>query len=137
MTETTIGVVGLGYVGLPLALEFGKQVPVIAYDINSRRIAQLKSGLDSTKETTEGDFSAAKYIEYTNESADLKRANFFIVAVPTPIDEYNRPNLDNLTSACQTIGKILKVGDIVVFESTVYPGATEEDCVPVLSQSRV
>jgi len=129
-----LAIFGLGYVGLPLAVEFGKKIPVIGFDINSKRIEDLKKGLDSTLETNEDELLAASLLTFTTESKDLVGCNCFIVTVPTPIDTHNRPDLTPLIMASSAIGKILKKGDIVIYESTVYPGATEEECVPILEK---
>ena len=129
-----LAIIGLGYVGLPLAVEFGRNRPVIAFDINSRRIDELKAGNDCTLETTQAELSAAKYLTYTTQLRDLSGCNCFIVTVPTPIDEYKRPDLTPLINASEAVGKVLKKGDVVIYESTVYPGCTEEDCVPVLEE---
>jgi len=129
-----LAIIGLGYVGLPLAVEFGKKRSVIGFDINQKRIDELKLGIDSTLETTKKELSDAQLLAYTTNTDDLKVANCFIVTVPTPIDSFKRPDLTPLIKACETVGAVLKKGDIVIFESTVYPGATEEDCVPVLEQ---
>lgn len=126
-----IAMVGLGYVGLPVAVAFGKAHPVVGFDIKAARIAELKAGHDSTGEVTAEELKQAK-IQYTDQIDDLKKCDFFIVAVPTPVDSGNKPDLSPLISASKTVGKALKAGDIVVYESTVYPGATEEDCIPVL-----
>jgi len=128
-----ISVVGLGYVGLPVAVEFGKAERVIGFDINPRRIAELQRGLDHTNEVAPADLKKADVL-YTCDPADLKAADFHIVAVPTPVDEAKRPDLTPVIKASETVGRQLKKGDIVVYESTVYPGATEEDCVPVLER---
>jgi UDP-N-acetyl-D-galactosamine dehydrogenase len=128
-----ISVVGLGYVGLPVAVAFGKQDSCIGFDINQHRIAELKAGHDSTLEVEPADLAAAN-ITFTADPAVLAQADFHIVAVPTPIDHAKRPDMTPVLKASQTVGKVLKRGDIVVYESTVYPGATEEDCVPVLEQ---
>lgn len=130
----TIAVIGLGYVGLPLAVEFGKLRPVIGFDLNEHRINALRNGIDSTKELDESELSKATHLELTTDPADLGRATVYIVTVPTPIDVNKRPNLEPLLSASKTIGEVLSHGDIVIYESTVYPGATEEDCVPVLER---
>ena len=129
-----LAIVGLGYVGLPLAVEFGKKRPVIGFDINDKRIAELKSGHDHTLETESEELQAAKHLSFTTSLDDLGQCNCFIVTVPTPIDEHNQPDLTPLIKASETIGKVLKQGDVVIYESTVYPGATEEDCVPVLEK---
>ena len=134
LNEIRLGVVGLGYVGLPLCIEFGKHRPVTGFDINQARIDELRGGVDSTLESTSEELTAAKYLSFTTDAEDLRPCNVFIVTVPTPIDEYKRPDLTPLVEASKTIGAVLKRGDIVVYESTVYPGATEEDCVPILEQ---
>jgi len=127
-----LAIIGLGYVGLPLAVEFGKHRPVIGFDINPARIAELQSGQDHTLETTPEELAAATQLRYTADPAELKQAQVFIVTVPTPVDAANRPDLTPLVKASATVGAALKAGDIVIYESTVYPGATEEVCVPVL-----
>lgn len=127
-----IAIIGLGYVGLPLAVEFGKKRSVIGFDINLKRIEALKNGHDSTLEVNDAELSEAKFLSYSAELEALRQCNTFIVTVPTPIDAYKRPDLSPLIKASETVGKVLKKGDIVIYESTVYPGATEEDCVPVL-----
>jgi UDP-N-acetyl-D-galactosamine dehydrogenase len=129
-----LAVVGLGYVGLPLAVEFGRKRPVIGFDINARRIEQLRSGEDITLETSREELAAAAHLSFTTEVAELQGCTVFIVTVPTPIDEHKRPDLTPLIKASETVGKVLKRGDIVIYESTVYPGCTEEDCVPVLER---
>ena len=129
-----IGIIGLGYVGLPLAVEFGKKRPVMGFDISQRRVEQLKAGNDSTHEVYREELLAAKHLSFTTDIGDINDCNCYIVTVPTPIDEYNRPNLKPLIRASETVGKVLKKGDIVIYESTVYPGCTEEDCVPVLEK---
>jgi UDP-N-acetyl-D-galactosamine dehydrogenase len=129
-----IAIIGLGYVGLPLAVEFGKIRPVIGFDVNSSRISELKSGRDHTLECSPGELSQASYLRYTFQAEDLQQAQVFIVTVPTPVDTANRPDMTPLIRASQTVGKALKRGDIVIYESTVYPGATEEVCVPVLER---
>lgn len=128
-----IAVVGLGYVGLPVAVAFGRRHPVVGFDIKAARIAELKAGHDSTEEVLPADLAAAD-IKYTDRIEDLKACDFFIVAVPTPVDSGNKPDLSPLVGASRSVGKALKKGDIVVYESTVYPGATEEDCIPVLEK---
>lgn len=132
--QVRIAVVGLGYVGLPLAVEFGKKMPVIGFDINRARIDELKNGNDHTLEVDAAELASATGLRFTTELSELGQANFYIVTVPTPIDRYKNPDLTPLIKASETIGKVLKQGDIVVYESTVYPGATEEDCVPVLER---
>jgi len=130
----TIAVIGLGYVGLPLAVEFGKSRPVIGFDINGGRIKALRSGRDTTQEVSADELNDADHLSFTTDSADLAAASIYIVTVPTPIDSYKRPDLTPLIKASETLGRVLKRGDIVIYESTVYPGATEEDCVPVLER---
>jgi UDP-N-acetyl-D-galactosamine dehydrogenase len=132
--EIKLAIIGLGYVGLPLAVEFGRKRAVVGFDINQKRINELKSGHDFTLETTAEELAAEKMLAYTTNIDDLRTCNCFIVTVPTPIDEYKRPDLTPLIKASETVGKVLKKGDIVIYESTVYPGATEEDCVPVLEK---
>ncbi|MCZ8132980.1 MAG: Vi polysaccharide biosynthesis UDP-N-acetylglucosamine C-6 dehydrogenase TviB [Steroidobacteraceae bacterium] len=129
-----IGIVGLGYVGLPLAVEFGKRFSTIGFDIKPERVAELRAGRDSTLEVTREELRAAARLEYTADLKDLKRCKVYVVTVPTPIDEYKRPDLTPLVKASETVGKVLKRGDVVVYESTVYPGCTEEVCVPVLEK---
>ncbi len=131
--EKRIAVIGLGYVGLPLALEFAKKFSVIGFDISPERVEMMKQGVDPSNELEAGAFRD-KDIFYTADPADLKKAHFFIVAVPTPVDEHKVPNLKPLYSASETVGKYLKKGDYVVYESTVYPGCTEEDCLPILEE---
>ncbi|AEC20679.1 polysaccharide biosynthesis protein [Pusillimonas sp. T7-7] len=132
--DVKLAVVGLGYVGLPLAVEFGKQRSVLGFDINPRRVAELKSGQDHTLEVEPAELAEAAQLSFSNEAEHLAQANVFIVTVPTPIDQYKQPDLTPLVRASETIGKVLKRGDIVIYESTVYPGATEEECVPVLER---
>lgn len=134
LRDIKLAIIGMGYVGLPLAVEFGKQRSVVGFDINQHRICELKAGNDVTLETTQDELVAAKHLTYTTSIDDLRDCNVFIVTVPTPIDEYKRPILTPLITACETVGAVLEHGDIVIFESTVYPGCTEEDCVPVLEQ---
>ncbi|MEA5141166.1 nucleotide sugar dehydrogenase [Arcicella rigui] len=129
-----IGVIGLGYVGLPLAVEFGSKYPTVGFDINQERILQLRNGFDITLETRAEDILLSTKLLFTSSSEDLKNCNVFIVTVPTPIDEFNKPDLSYLVKASTLVGELLKVGDIVIYESTVYPGCTEEDCVPVLEK---
>ena len=131
--ETKLGVIGLGYVGLPIALEFAKKIKVVGFDINEPRVDLMKQNIDPSKELEKKDFEGCD-IEFTASIDDLQDVSFFIVAVPTPIDEYNQPDLRPLLGASTTVGKALKKGDIVVFESTVYPGCTEDDCVPILEK---
>lgn len=129
-----IAVIGLGYVGLPLAVEFGKTRPVTGFDINAARIAALRAGRDATCEVEPAELAGARHLTFTTDAADLAACTIFIVTVPTPIDVHKRPDLTPLIRASETIGRVLKRGDIVIYESTVYPGATEEDCVPVLER---
>lgn len=129
-----IAVIGLGYVGLPLAVEFGKHRPVVGFDINSARIAELQSGKDSTLEVEADELSSAAHLSFSSDIDELAKCQIFIVTVPTPIDSDRRPDLTPLLKASETVGKALKKGDIVIYESTVYPGATEEDCVPILER---
>lgn len=129
-----VGIIGLGYVGLPLAVEFGKIIDVIGFDINTERIEELKKGFDRTREVEAADLAAAKKLSYSSSLTDLKTANYYIVTVPTPVDEYKKPDLTPILSASKTVGSVLKKGDIVIYESTVYPGCTEEDCVPILEK---
>jgi UDP-N-acetyl-D-glucosamine/UDP-N-acetyl-D-galactosamine dehydrogenase len=131
--EAKIAVIGLGYVGLPIALAFGKKVPVIGFDISKHKIDLLKQGIDPAKEMGTEDFAGSD-ITFTDSQEELKQANFFIVAVPTPVDEHNVPDLRPVKGASEVIGKVLKKGDYVVFESTVYPGCTEEDCLPIIER---
>ncbi|AVH15445.1 Vi polysaccharide biosynthesis UDP-N-acetylglucosamine C-6 dehydrogenase TviB [Acinetobacter indicus] len=134
LSDLKIAVIGLGYVGLPLAVEFGKKVPVIGFDIQQKRIEELQSGQDHTLEVSPEELQQANQLSYSANLDDLKSCNFFIVTVPTPVDHVNRPDLTPLQKASETIGRVLNPGDIVVYESTVYPGATEEVCIPVLEK---
>ncbi len=134
LSDLKIAVIGLGYVGLPLAVEFGKKVPVIGFDIHQKRIEELQSGQDHTLEVSPEELRQATQLSYSANLDDLKSCNFFIVTVPTPIDDYKQPDLTPLIKASTSIGQVLKKGDVVVYESTVYPGATEEDCIPVLEK---
>lgn len=132
--NTKIAIIGLGYVGLPLAVEFGKQYSTIGFDINAARLADLQRGYDTTLEVDDEELAQAKHLSYSSSISDLKSCNIFIVTVPTPINEHKQPDLTPLIKASETIGQVLKKGDVVIYESTVYPGATEEDCVPVLEK---
>ena len=134
LSDLKIAIIGLGYVGLPLAVEFGKQVPVIGFDIHQKRIDELKSGQDHTLEVSPEELKQASKLSYSADLAELKDCNFFIVTVPTPIDDFKQPDLTPLIKASTSIGQVLKKGDVVVYESTVYPGATEEVCIPVLEK---
>ena len=131
----TIAVIGLGYVGLPLALEFGKSRPVIGFDVNAARIDALRVGEDATREVTKEELVSAKHLSFTTDPADLAAASIYIITVPTPIDAHKQPDLTPLRKASEAVGRVLKRGDIVIYESTVYPGATEEDCVPILEST--
>lgn len=130
-----IAIIGLGYVGLPLAVEFGKQRPVIGFDINTARVSELQSGNDHTLECTPEELRAAQHLRYSSNADDLQQAQVFIVTVPTPVDHAKRPDFTPLIKASQMVGKALKTGDVVIYESTVYPGATEEVCVPEIERT--
>lgn len=132
--ENIIGIIGLGYVGLPLAVEFGKIYKTIGFDINKGRIDELGKGFDCTFEVSSDEFKESGNLVFTTQKDDLKQCTFFIVTVPTPIDKHNRPDLTPLIKASETVGSVIKKGDIVVYESTVYPGCTEEDCIPVIEK---
>lgn len=129
-----VGVVGLGYVGLPLAVEFGRHFATVGFDIKDERIRQLRAGKDLTLEVNKQELSAARFLSYSSDLRDLGKCRVYIVTVPTPIDRYNRPDLTPLVKSSESVGKVLKKGDIVVYESTVYPGCTEEVCVPILER---
>jgi UDP-N-acetyl-D-glucosamine/UDP-N-acetyl-D-galactosamine dehydrogenase len=133
-TDKKIAIVGLGYVGLPLAVEFGKNRDTLGFDINQARISELQNGQDHTLECSSEELKSAKHLRYSANAADLQAAQIYIVTVPTPVDQANRPDMTPLVKASETVGKVLKAGDIVIYESTVYPGATEEVCVPVLEK---
>ena len=128
-----LAVIGLGYVGLPIALEFAKKIKVIGFDINAKRVEMMRNKIDPSQELESSAFDGCD-IEFTNELEVLKQASFFIVAVPTPVDEHNVPDLIPVQRASETIGKVVKKGDYVVYESTVYPGCTEEDCLPIIEK---
>jgi UDP-N-acetyl-D-galactosamine dehydrogenase len=134
MKEKKIAVIGLGYVGLPLAVEFGKKYSTLGFDINQKRISQLSEGYDRTLESNKEEIEASKGLSFSSSIQDLPNYNIFIVTVPTPIDQFKAPDLTPLLKASEMLGKVLKKGDIVIYESTVYPGCTEEDCVPVLEK---
>src|SRR5579884_2473630 len=134
LRKCRIGVVGLGYVGLPLAVEFGKHFDTTGFDVKAPRIAELKAGRDSTLEVSKQELKSATRLTFTTDLADMKKCQVYIVTVPTPIDEYKRPDLTPLVKASESVGKVLKRGDVVVYESTVYPGCTEEICVPILER---
>ena len=128
-----LAVIGLGYVGLPIALEFARKLSVIGFDIKPERVELMKKKIDPSNELSFTSFEGCD-IEFTSSEADLRKAHFFIIAVPTPVDDYNMPDLDPVLKATETVARVLKKGDYVVYESTVYPGCTEEDCVPVLEK---
>ena len=132
--DAPLAIIGLGYVGLPLAVEFGQHRPVIGFDIKPERIAELQAGRDSTRETTPAELAAARHLTVTSDPEALRPCRIFIVTVPTPVDDYKRPDLTPLLKASATVGQVLKPGDLVIYESTVYPGCTEEDCAPVLEK---
>ncbi len=134
LNDVRIGVLGLGYVGLPLAVEFGKRYPTLGFDIKSARVKELRAGRDSTLETEPSELKAARKLKFSDREADLKSCNFFIVTVPTPVDEYKRPDLTPLVRASEALGRVIRKGAVCVFESTVYPGATEEECVPIIER---
>lgn len=134
LDDVRLAVIGLGYVGLPLAVEFGKRRPVVGFDINADRVAALRAGEDHTLEVDAGELADAAQLSYSTATGDLAGCNCYIVTVPTPIDAHKRPDLTPLLKASETVGGVLKRGDIVIYESTVYPGATEEECIPVLER---
>ncbi|MDA3971220.1 MAG: nucleotide sugar dehydrogenase, partial [Desulfobulbaceae bacterium] len=134
ISDVKIAIIGLGYVGLPLAVELGKKYPTLGFDIKEERIKELLSGKDSTREVTPEDLAQPPHLQFSAQEESLKEYNFYIIAVPTPIDRHNQPNLRPLQGASSLVGKVLSEGDIVVYESTVYPGATEEICVPILEK---
>ena len=134
LKEIKLGVIGLGYVGLPLAVEFGKLLPVVGFDNNPRRIEELQAGYDRTLETASADLHGATQLTYSADASDLQNCNVFIVTVPTPVDSANRPDLTHLLNASETVARVMPFGSIVIYESTVYPGATEEVCVPALEK---
>lgn len=134
MKDIRIALIGLGYVGLPLAVEFGKRYETIGFDINQIRIDELRNGYDRTMEVDEANLKSAPHLSFTTQFEDIQHANIYIITVPTPVDEYKKPDLTPLKKASETIGKVLTKGDIVIYESTVFPGCTEEECVPVLEK---
>ncbi|GBG15070.1 UDP-N-acetyl-D-galactosamine dehydrogenase [Novimethylophilus kurashikiensis] len=134
LDDVRLGVVGLGYVGLPLAVEFGKRLPTVGFDINQARVDELAGGEDSTLEVEDAELREAAHLSFSTDLESLRGCNTFIVTVPTPVDAYNRPDLTPLIRASESLGKVIKPGDVVIYESTVYPGATEEDCVPVIEK---
>ena len=129
-----LGIIGLGYVGLPLALEFSKEKSVIGFDVNKDRIAELKSGVDKNLEFDKNELQKLEHLKLTSNIQDLKSINCFIVTVPTPIDKFKKPDLRPLSEASKAIGKLLKKSDLIIYESTVYPGCIEEVCVPILEK---
>ncbi len=134
LENVRIAIIGLGYVGLPLAVEFGKKFPVVGFDIKAHRIAELEAGRDSTREVEPAELAAARQLSYTTDAESLCDCNVFIVTVPTPVDAVNRPDLTPLVKASETVGRVMPRGAVVIYESTVYPGATEEVCVPILER---
>ena len=132
--QPVIGIIGLGYVGLPLAVEFGKKYRTIGFDINPNRLEDLRKGIDNTLEVSTEHLKSSRYLVFSNDKNELKNCNTFIVTVPTPVDKFNRPDLTPLVKASQTVGFGLEKGDVVIYESTVYPGVTEEECVPILEK---
>jgi len=134
LANVRIGIIGLGYVGLPLAVEFGKKIPTLGFDINKARVAELSSGKDHTLECSSEELAAATTLTFSTNLNDLNDCNVYIVTVPTPVDKSNRPDLTPLIKASETVGKVISKGDVVIYESTVYPGATEEDCIPVVER---
>lgn len=134
LDDTKIAIIGLGYVGLPLAVEFAKKLPVLGFDINQIRVDELRSGKDATLEISEEELSEAEYLSYSSEVDDLKESNVYIVTVPTPIDKHKKPDLTPLEKASFMLGGVISEGDVVIYESTVYPGATEEVCIPIIEK---
>lgn len=132
--QARIGIVGLGYVGLPLAVEFGKIMPTVGFDIKAHRVEELRQGRDSTLETTDKELTDAKHLSYTDNISELRDCNVFIVTVPTPIDKYKRPDLTPIYKATEAVAGIIKPGDVIIYESTVYPGVTDDECVPILEK---
>ncbi len=135
LQSAKIAIIGLGYVGLPLAAEFGKKIKTIGFDIHQARIQELQSGVDKTLEVSSTDLKSAQDLTYTHELKDIAGCDFYVVTVPTPVDEHNQPDLTPLIKACESVGQVMKPGAVVIFESTVYPGCTEEDCVPILEKN--
>ncbi|MEM9637735.1 MAG: nucleotide sugar dehydrogenase [Pseudomonadota bacterium] len=132
--DVKIGVIGLGYVGLPLAVAFGAELPVVGFDIDAARIADLKAGKDATLETDTAELQAATHLRFTSNLEDLRACTVYIVTVPTPVDAMKRPDLGPLIAASETVGQVIRAGDVVIYESTVYPGATEDDCIPIVER---
>ena len=135
LENVRVGIIGLGYVGLPLAVYMARHFPVLGFDVNTARVGELAGGRDRTGEVTDEEFAAARTISFTADIEALRDCNFYIVTVPTPIDQAKRPDLTALMRASETVGRVLSPGDVVVYESTVYPGATEEVCVPILAKA--
>ena len=135
LADIRIGIIGLGYVGLPLAVYLARHFPVLGFDIDRERVAELSGGIDRTREVTEEEFARASRLTYFADVESLREANFYIVTVPTPVDQAKRPDLSALVSSTRVVGSVLGKGDVVVYESTVYPGATEEVCVPELEKA--
>ncbi|MBF4426853.1 nucleotide sugar dehydrogenase, partial [Vibrio anguillarum] len=135
LENVKIGIIGLGYVGLPLAVEFGKKFSTVGFDINQKRVAELHSGIDLTLECSEEELRSAPLLSYTHQLEEIKDCNFYIVTVPTPITDEKTPDLNPLKKASEALAKVVSHGDIVVFESTVYPGATEEVCLPIIEKN--
>jgi UDP-N-acetyl-D-galactosamine dehydrogenase len=133
-SNTRIAIIGLGYVGLPLAVEFGKKYPTLGFDVNVRRVSELKDGIETTLEVDSEELKSATQLSYSTNLEDLRQSTVYIVTVPTPIDQHKQPDLTPLQKASETLGKVIKKGDIAIYESTVYPGATEEYCVPVIER---
>ena len=134
LNDVHIAIIGLGYVGLPLAVEFGKKYPTLGFDLNAQRISELEAAHDSTGEVTADQLIAPSQLNFSSRLDHLNDCNVFIIAVPTPIDDSRRPDLTPLIAASRTVGKVITAGGIVIYESTVYPGATEEDCIPIVEQ---
>ena len=134
-TPHRIAIIGLGYVGLPLAVEFGRKFKTVGFDISRQRIEELRAGVDTTREADAEQLRLAKHLSFAHDDAEIADCNIYIITVPTPVDQHKQPDLTPLLKASETVGRILSVGDIVIYESTVYPGATEEDCVPVLERT--
>ena len=134
-SNTRIAIIGLGYVGLPLAVEFGKKYPTLGFDVNTRRVAELKDGIETTLEVDSEELKSATQLTYSTDLDDLRQSTVYIVTVPTPIDQHKQPDLTPLQKASETLGNVIKKGDVVIYESTVYPGATEEYCVPVIERT--
>ena len=135
LSKVKVAIIGLGYVGLPLAVEFGKKYPTLGFDVNTKRVAELQQGHDFTLEVSAEELADSAYISYSCDIDDLKSSNIYIVTVPTPIDEHKQPDLTPLVKASQMLAKVISKGDIVIYESTVYPGATQEVCIPEIEKN--